>query len=72
MTEPQSPCVNICEIGEHGLCKGCFRNQDEISDWMFMENEDKQKVLDELSQRRKDYENQDPIDYSIWYEGGTE
>ena len=70
--ETQSPCIGVCEMGEHGFCKGCFRDQDEITDWMHMSKEFKLIVLSELSDRRKEYESQDPIDYSIWYEGGPE
>ena len=29
-----SPCVGICTIDEHGLCRGCFRNLQEIGAWL--------------------------------------
>ena len=28
-----SPCIGICELGEHGLCTGCWRTGDEIAAW---------------------------------------
>ena len=72
MEKIETPCVGICEVGEHGFCKGCFRDPDEIADWRSMEKEERDKIWEELPKRRKENENKDPLDYSIWYEGGPE
>ena len=34
-TPVRSPCVKVCEMDEAvGLCKGCYRNQDEREWWV--------------------------------------
>ena len=71
MTVP-TPCIGVCEVGEHGYCKGCFREPDEIADWLSLENKEREKIMAELPERRKANEDKDPIDYSIWFEGGPE
>ncbi|HEX3073090.1 MAG TPA: DUF1289 domain-containing protein [Ignavibacteriales bacterium] len=48
----KSPCVKNCQIDERsGYCKGCLRTIGEITEWMFMSDEDKLKLLDELNKR---------------------
>jgi predicted Fe-S protein YdhL (DUF1289 family) len=29
----QSPCINVCRLDAQGLCIGCRRSIEEISDW---------------------------------------
>ena len=29
--EPQSPCISICVLDEQGICQGCFRSADEVT-----------------------------------------
>ena len=29
----ESPCVSVCELDEHNVCKGCFRTLEEIGQW---------------------------------------
>lgn len=43
-----SPCTNICELDEQGLCIGCLRTVDEITDWSVYTDEEKQTVLDRI------------------------
>src|SRR5262245_32669418 len=51
---PPSPCVSICRLDDKtGLCVGCFRNIDEIRDWMIMLPADRQDVLRRIDERRK-------------------
>lgn len=50
---PASPCVAVCRIDErNGLCVGCFRNIDEIRDWIIMLPEERQRVLSIIMERR--------------------
>ena len=50
---PPSPCVSICRLDDRtGLCVGCFRNIDEIRDWMIMLPEERQAVLRRIDERR--------------------
>jgi predicted Fe-S protein YdhL (DUF1289 family) len=51
---PPSPCVSICRLDDKtGLCIGCFRNIDEIRDWMIMLPAERQDVLQRIDERRK-------------------
>jgi len=50
---PPSPCVSICRLDDRtGLCVGCFRNIDEIRDWMIMPPDERQAVLRRIDERR--------------------
>jgi uncharacterized protein len=50
---PPSPCVSICRLDDRtGLCVGCFRNIDEIRDWMIMPPDERQAVLRQIDERR--------------------
>ena len=40
----KSPCINVCELDPStGLCLGCKRTIDEISNWNF--KDDKEKIF---------------------------
>jgi predicted Fe-S protein YdhL (DUF1289 family) len=49
-----SPCNDICTTDpESGLCIGCGRTQEEISNWLFFNNKQKKRVLMNLKSRNK-------------------
>jgi len=52
-TSVPSPCVAVCEYDGKGYCKGCFRDADEIREWMIMTREQKLAVLELLDERRE-------------------
>ena len=31
---PNSPCINVCNIGPAGWCSGCYRTIEEIAGWV--------------------------------------
>jgi uncharacterized protein len=50
---PPSPCISVCHIDpKTGWCIGCYRNIDEIRDWIILPPEERQKILDALTARR--------------------
>jgi predicted Fe-S protein YdhL (DUF1289 family) len=50
---PASPCIGICRIdGRTGWCIGCYRNIDEIREWMITPPAEHHRMLEELKQRR--------------------
>lgn len=56
MSEIKSPCIKICILDEvTGLCKGCFRNIEEIARWIEMSDEERTKVFNELEKRKKEF-----------------
>ncbi|MCO5098829.1 MAG: DUF1289 domain-containing protein [Rhodocyclaceae bacterium] len=52
-TAVRSPCVKVCEMDEAvGLCKGCFRTQDERDWWVAYTDDQQREVLRRCEQRR--------------------
>jgi predicted Fe-S protein YdhL (DUF1289 family) len=48
----QSPCINVCELGENNICSGCFRSLDEIARWGYANHEDRRKIVSSAMQRK--------------------
>jgi len=47
-----SPCNDICTTdSESGLCIGCGRTTEEISNWLYYTDKQKKKVLKDLKNR---------------------
>ncbi|MGR2770443.1 DUF1289 domain-containing protein [Photobacterium ganghwense] len=46
-----SPCVGVCQIGEQGYCKGCFRSRDERFHWTSLSNAEKRSVIEKCRKR---------------------
>lgn len=52
LIEVPSPCLAICRIDPaSGLCEGCARTLDEISDWLILEPVERFAVWDRVSER---------------------
>ena len=50
----KSPCINICKISkDRGFCIGCYRNVDEVSNWIHFTDEQKKIVLSKAQERAK-------------------
>jgi uncharacterized protein len=50
---PASPCISVCQMDDAtGWCLGCKRTIDEIREWMIMEPQERQRVLDALKGRQ--------------------
>lgn len=49
----KSPCVAVCALDENDVCIGCYRTGDEIMHWGTMDNNEKIKVLGNVSEREK-------------------
>jgi predicted Fe-S protein YdhL (DUF1289 family) len=48
-----SPCVQICTLDPAtGLCRGCLRSIQEITDWVEMSAEEKRATLARIDLRR--------------------
>lgn len=48
-----SPCIRICVIHpEARICTGCLRTGDEIAAWARMTDDERQRVMDELPDRK--------------------
>lgn len=49
---PASPCIDVCRLGEDGVCVGCSRTIREIVDWRDMSAEEQWQVVRSLPARR--------------------
>jgi len=49
---PNSPCINVCNIGPRGWCSGCYRTIEEIAGWGRLDNAGQWAVLNACAARR--------------------
>ena len=48
-----SPCIKVCMYDEEEeYCIGCYRNKQELQDWLIMTREQKLAVLKKLEERQ--------------------
>jgi len=56
-----SPCNSICryeEINGEPRCLSCFRTYEDLSNWMYLTNEERQKRIRQIKKDRREYERQ--------------
>lgn len=51
-----SPCINVCKMGDGGLCTGCFRTLDEIAAWSRASEDQRLNILAAVERRRADFD----------------
>jgi len=50
----KSPCLKVCLMNpDTELCRGCFRTLDEIARWSSMSEEEREKILLLLDERKR-------------------
>jgi predicted Fe-S protein YdhL (DUF1289 family) len=47
-----SPCKLICKYDEDGLCVGCRRNREEITNWIIYPDKKKLEVYKKIQARK--------------------
>ena len=53
----KSPCLKVCLMNpDTELCRGCFRTLDEIARWASMTDEEREKILLLLEERKQTVE----------------
>ena len=57
-----SPCRDVCRMGQHGYCEGCFRTIDEIAGWANRSEDDKRAIWQTLPQRADAFGTIGPVD----------
>lgn len=45
---PDSPCIGVCSTLFDEICKGCGRTAMEVSNWVFMTDEEKRAVWERI------------------------
>ena len=47
----ESPCIQVCTLDGNGICLGCYRTADEIRDWISSNDEERERILLNISER---------------------
>ena len=55
-SEIKSPCIKVCKYDSEGNCMGCHRSMEEITNWIFMSDDEKGESL-----RKAEIRKQTPI-----------
>ena len=45
---PDSPCIGVCSTLFDEICKGCGRTASEVSNWVFMSDDEKRVVWERI------------------------
>jgi len=53
MEETQSPCVSICAM-DNGICVGCGRTSEEVSEWLNYTDEQRTTIMERLEKEQND------------------
>jgi predicted Fe-S protein YdhL (DUF1289 family) len=46
---PDTPCVAVCSTTFDDMCRGCGRTVVEVAEWVFMSDDDKEKVWQRIT-----------------------
>lgn len=53
LDEVPSPCAAVCRMNEgSGLCEGCWRTLEEITQWAHADEDEKRDILARIDERR--------------------
>lgn len=50
----ESPCTDRCLMDDKGICLGCYRSAEEISNWFMSSNQKRLSFLKNAYQRQKE------------------
>lgn len=46
---PDSPCIGVCSTLFDDVCKGCGRTATEVSNWVFLSDDEKHAVWERIT-----------------------
>jgi hypothetical protein len=46
---PDTPCVAVCSTTFDDVCRGCGRTVNEVAQWVFMTEEEKDRVWERIT-----------------------
>jgi predicted Fe-S protein YdhL (DUF1289 family) len=49
-----SPCISVCVFDGNDVCEGCYRSAEEITNWSFLDDEEREEVLRQAAKRFRD------------------
>lgn len=47
-----SPCVNVCKVNDDGICIGCYRTTEEITNWSKYTDKQRLEIMENISYDR--------------------
>jgi predicted Fe-S protein YdhL (DUF1289 family) len=47
-----TPCIKICRLDDRGMCVGCRRTAEEITNWLYLTETQRKLIIASLPQRR--------------------
>ena len=48
----RSPCIGVCDLDEHGYCRGCRRTLDEVAGWINYTHAERDAIIADLGRRK--------------------
>jgi predicted Fe-S protein YdhL (DUF1289 family) len=48
-----SPCIDICRLNNNGICIGCGRTKQEITDWLASTDKERVAIYEKATVRLK-------------------
>lgn len=48
-----SPCISLCRLDEHKVCRGCMRHVEDIREWRSADDARRRVICAQASQRRE-------------------
>lgn len=48
----ESPCIKICKVDSNGICVGCYRSVEEISNWFKSTDAERQGIMESVAERK--------------------
>ncbi|MDG2018182.1 MAG: DUF1289 domain-containing protein [Porticoccaceae bacterium] len=51
MEKPVSPCISLCRLNDQDICEGCYRTSEEIRTWVYLDDDQRQNIIDSCSER---------------------
>ena len=53
MEKLASPCISLCRLNDQDICEGCFRTTEEIRNWVYLDDNQRQAVIEVCADRSK-------------------
>ena len=51
MEKLASPCISLCRLNDKNICEGCFRTTEEIRNWVYLDDDQRQQIIEACSDR---------------------
>jgi predicted Fe-S protein YdhL (DUF1289 family) len=51
MEKTASPCISLCRLNDQDICEGCFRTSEEIRMWVYLNDDQRQIIIENCSER---------------------